>query len=312
MSFGSRTTNEIRQIRKELAQAYKDEEEFWRLKSRNQWLEAGDRNIQFSMLARKTRVARNRIMAIENEQGMVQRGDDAIGQATEEYFQKLFTTTRDDAFNYNDVFNNFSARVTEEMNEDLTKPVTEEEVRKAVFSIGPNKAPGPDGFTGAFYRQFWPTIKDQIISEVQQFFEQGILDPDINKTNLCLIPKIEVPRSMGDFRPIALCNVSYKIISKILVGRLKQHLPHIISENQVAFIPGRNIIDNVLIAHEMLHSLQKRKRWSKSYMAVKTDISKAYDRLEWKFLEDTMTCMGFDTKWIDWIMKCVRTVSFSA
>lgn len=251
-------------------------------------------------------------MAIENEQGMVQRGDDAIGQATEEYFQKLFTTTRDDAFNYNDVFNNFSARVTEEMNEDLTKPVTEEEVRKAVFSIGPNKAPGPDGFTGAFYRQFWPTIKDQIISEVQQFFEQGILDPDINKTNLCLIPKIEVPRSMGDFRPIALCNVSYKIISKILVGRLKQHLPHIISENQVAFIPGRNIIDNVLIAHEMLHSLQKRKRWSKSYMAVKTDISKAYDRLEWKFLEDTMTCMGFDTKWIDWIMKCVRTVSFSA
>lgn len=166
MSFGSRTTNEIRQIRKELAQAYKDEEEFWRLKSRNQWLEGGDRNTQFFYACAKTRVARNRIMAVEDENGMVRRGDDAIGQAAEEYFKKLFTTTRDDAFDYGGVFNNFSARVTEEMNEDLIKPVTEEEVRKAVFSIGPNKAPGPDGFTGAFYRQFWPTIKDQIICEV--------------------------------------------------------------------------------------------------------------------------------------------------
>ena len=236
----------------------------------------------------------------------------AIGQAAEDYFRNLFTTTRDAEFTYDGVFNHFNRRVTREMNEDLTRPVTEEEVRKAVFSIGPNKAPGPDGFTGAFYRQFWPTIKDQITQEVQQFFDNGILDPQINKTNLCLIPKIEVPRAMGDFRPISLCNVSYKIISKILVGRLKQHLPDIIVENQVAFIPGRNIIDNVIIAHEMLHSLKSRKRWAKSYMAVKTDISKAYDRLEWKFLEDTMIGMGFDAKWIGWIMTCVSTVSFSA
>ena len=243
---------------------------------------------------------------------MVQRGDVAIGQAAEDYFRNLFTTTRDAEFTYDGVFNHFNRRVTREMNEDLTRPVTEEEVRKAVFSIGPNKAPGPDGFTGAFYRQFWPTIKDQITQEVQQFFDNGILDPQINKTNLCLIPKIEVPRAMGDFRPISLCNVSYKIISKILVGRLKQHLPDIIVENQVAFIPGRNIIDNVIIAHEMLHSLKSRKRWAKSYMAVKTDISKAYDRLVWKFLEDTMIGMGFDAKWIGWIMTCVSTVSFSA
>ena len=70
-------------------------------------------------------------------------------------------------------------------------------------------------------------------------------------------------------------------------------------------------MDNVIMAHEMLHSLKSRKRWARSYMAVKTDISKAYDRLEWKFLEDTMISMRFDVKWINWIMKCVSSVTFS-
>ena len=89
------------------------------------------------------------------------------------------------------------------------------------------------------------------------------------------------------------------------------HLSSIITENQATFIPGRNIMDNVIMAHEMLHSLKSRRRWANSYMAVKTDISKAYDRLEWKFLRDVMVYMGFDMKWIGWIMRCVESVSFS-
>lgn len=98
---------------------------------------------------------------------------------------------------------------------------------------------------------------------------------------------------MKDFCPIALYNVSYKIISKILVNRLKHHLPNIVSENQMSLISY-----NIMVAHEIFHSLKSRKRQATSYMAVKTDITKAYDRLEWRFLKEPMQFMGFGEKWI--------------
>lgn len=141
MSFENRNTAEIRQIRDELCQAYKDEEEYWKLKKRNEWLKAGDRNTKFFYATTKTRRARNRILAVEDESGMVQRGDVVIGHTSKNYFQQLFTTSREANFNYDEVFDEFPKRITEAMNEDLILPITEKEVRKAVFSIGPDKTP---------------------------------------------------------------------------------------------------------------------------------------------------------------------------
>ena len=271
----------------------------------------GDKNTKYFYAATKARIARNRLVAIEDDSGTTHYRDENIGMVAESYFTNLFTTTRQDHINYHNVFIGFQKRVTEEVNTELTREVTEEEIRDAVFAIGEDRVPGPDGFIGAFYQQLWNDIKDSVIQEVKQFFRTRVMPTATNHTNICLIPKITRPQSMSDFRPIALCNVSYKIILKILVGRLKIHLSSIITENQAAFIPGRNIMDNVIMAHEMLHSLKSRRRWANSYMAVKTDTSKAYDRLEWKFLRDVMVYMGFDMKWIGWIMRCVESVSFS-
>lgn len=101
------------------------------------------------------------------------------------------------------------------MNKDLISPVTEEEVRAAIFDIGAHKAPGPDGFSAILYHNYWEEIKPEVITEIIQVFETGRLDEKLNHTNLCLIPKIYPPTGISEFRHIALCNVAYKVISKI-------------------------------------------------------------------------------------------------
>lgn len=133
----------------------------------------------------------------------------------------------------------------------------------------------------------------------------------LNHTHVRLIPKTTEAQTVADYRPIALCNVYYKIISKLLGNRLKKVLPDLISENQSAFVHDRAITNNILISHEVLHYLKTSTASKRYSMAVKTDMSKAYDRLEWDFIEEVMIHLGFHPIWINWIMQCVNTVSYS-
>jgi hypothetical protein len=133
----------------------------------------------------------------------------------------------------------------------------------------------------------------------------------LNSTNIALIPKVNSPSTTTEFRPISLCNVLYKLVSKVLAYRLKKILANIISPMQSAFIPGRLITNNVLAAYETLHTMKSRlkgKKKKKGFMAVKLDMSKAYDRVEWRYLKVVMRKMGFDSKWIRLIMMCVSMV----
>ena len=121
---------------------------------------------------------------------------------------------------------------------------------------------------------------DSVIAAVMDYLHLGFMVLDINNNNIVLIPKVKQPKKMSNFQPISLCNVIYKIISKVLANRLKQILPSVISTTQSAFVPGRLITDNVLVAYELLHTMHSRKKGKKGSLALKLDISKAYDRVE--------------------------------
>jgi len=197
------------------------------------------------------------------------------------------------------------------MNDDLLKPTTLEEVKEAVFQLGALKAPGSDGLNGQFYQHAWEDIKVDLFQLVQEFFLTGILDPLLNKTYITLIPKIKNSESVSQYRPISLCNFSYKIISKVMANRLKKWLPMLIENEQSAFVENRQIQDNILIVQEVLHQLKIRNKKKKFQAILKLDMQKAYDRVEWDFFRATMLKMGFCERWVGLIMQCVSSVSFS-
>ena len=296
-------------IKKEIIRAYREEEMHWSQKSRDKWLVLGDRNSKFFHASVKTSRARKCITKLKDDDGELHWSDPAKGEVATAYFTKLFTTSCPRS--YEPVFQSLVPKVTVSMNETLTSPISTEEVKEAMFSIKPESAPGPDGMSALFFQKYWDVVGEDITKEIRDIFEEGSLPEDWNYTYICLLPKIPDPEAMTDLRPISLCSVLYKVVSKILIHRLQPVLPDIVSVNQSAFVSERLISDNIIIAHEAVHALKVLPSVAAEYMAVKTDMSKAYDKVEWSYLRSLLVALGFDQKWVKWIMMCVTSVSFS-
>ncbi|XP_042956301.1 uncharacterized protein LOC122292146 [Carya illinoinensis] len=173
-----------------------------------------------------------------------------------------------------------TSKVSEDMNRNLLLELTSQEVKEAVFQMTPLSSPGPDGFPAQFYQSNWDHIQQEVLDFSLQVLNKGGPLKEVNDTFITLIPKVKEPKKVSDYRPINLCNVIYKVIAKVLANRLKAILPMVISHNQSAFVPGRLITDNILIAYETLHGMNTWGRGKEGFMAFKLDMSKAYDRVE--------------------------------
>ena len=208
----------------------------------------------------------------------------------EEYYRELFTSNN--PMHMDEVLDSVDRVVTNGMNESLVQPYTEEELRTALFQMHPSKAPGPDGMSSFFFQKYWHIVGHDVTSAMLSSLHSGRCLRKMNFTHIVLVPKVNDPQQITEFHPISLSNVVSRIVSKVLANRLKTILPNVISDSQSAFVPGRLITDNTTVAFEMLHRMRNRRRNRTGHMAIKLDISKAYDRVEWAFLRRIMLKLG--------------------
>ncbi|KAL4304011.1 hypothetical protein GQ457_10G010470 [Hibiscus cannabinus] len=199
--------------------------------------------------------------------------------------------------------------VSDAMNSALSADFTPEEVISTFRDINPQKSPGIDGLPSGFFRQHWDILCDAFISLCLDLLRGQIDMATVNEIVIVLIPKVDKPTSMWQLYPISLCTVICKTIAKVLVNRMKSILPSCISNTQAAFVQWPPITDNILVAHEIFHTLHTSTSRSSEGAVFKLDMEKAFDRVQWPFLRAVMLHLGFVPSWVDLIMRCVSSVS---
>ncbi|WKA07960.1 hypothetical protein VitviT2T_025728 [Vitis vinifera] len=286
----------------ELNIVLRQEEEYWKQRAKLFWLKPGDSNSRAFHLAASKRRSRNAIANLRGEDSQMYGMDNSAKQIVVDYFEQLF---RSGGCDISDVQSLITPVISVEQNESLTRPFAVEEVKDALFTMHSDKSPGDDGFSPGFYQRHWEIVGENVVNACIEWLNDGMFPDSLNRTNIVLIPKKSEVISMTDLRPISLCNVVFKIASKLLANRLKKVLDGVVSEAQNAFVPGRSITDSILIAHEVLHFLKRKREGRIGYAALKIDISKAYDKLEWNYLFAVLEAMGFSLKWLEWMRMVV-------
>ncbi|XP_062099715.1 uncharacterized protein LOC133805549 [Humulus lupulus] len=185
---------------------------FWRQRSKQLWIQAGDQNTKFFHACASTRKRANQLTSLKNDHGMWVDWDNGLGNVIVDYFRNIFSASTTD---WDRVTECVPESITEEINLELLAPVEEGEAKEALFQMHPDKSPGPDGFNPGFYQKFWDIVGPDVVRLVQHFFMFTEFPDHLNDTHIVLIPKKSKPETMGDLRPIALCNVVYKLSRKL-------------------------------------------------------------------------------------------------
>ncbi|KAF7129888.1 hypothetical protein RHSIM_Rhsim10G0112100 [Rhododendron simsii] len=267
-----------RTLIKQLEDLWQKDAMYWHQRSRIKWLQMGDKNSRFFHLSTIQQGQRNQIMRLKDRDGVWRKGNKEIAGLVKLHFKELYQGPP--ARDFADVISLVDSIVSTKCNANLVKEISREEVKNVVLQMGALKAPGSNGFPGLLYQTYWDTIGDDVFNAVRSFFQDGVMPAEMNQTNVTLI-------------------------LRFLIRRLQPYMNEIITEHQSAFIPGRQIQDNIIVAHKVFHFLRNKKVGSKASLAVKLDLNKAYDRVCWDFLFQVMEKMGFEGKWIAWVKQCV-------
>lgn len=232
---------------KELDRVLNQEEELWALKSRVNWMIQGDRNTSFYHVSTLVRRKRNQILAIKDSMGDWIHEESAIKEIVRNGFNGIYTTSFGSVSRAAPFTTQWQARLSDEEKESVSGIASDEEIKAALWSLKAFKAPGPDGLHAGFFHRFWLVVGSSVIDVVKKVFTERVVPEYLNSTLIALIPKIQSPETLNNYRPISLCNTVYKIVIKIIVARLRPFLDKLISPLQTVFVPGRKGIDNAVI-----------------------------------------------------------------
>ena len=253
---------------------------------------------------------RNKIRCIKDSVGNWILDDLEVKDHIKSRFQRLYSTESSFSPINSDVSMFACSFLSEEDSTRIETEVTEEEIRTGLWSLKAFKAPGPDGLHVGFFQHFWVDVKNSVCNEIKEVFIKEAVPSFINETLVTLIPKCQSPETLNNYRPISLCNSVYKIISKIIVAHIRSLLTNLISPVQSTFVLGRRGLDNTIIAQELFHSIDGKKG-KMGFMAIKLDLEKAYDRLEWNFIHKVLQAFHFPPKLTRVIMSCISSTNIS-
>ncbi|CAL1361155.1 unnamed protein product [Linum trigynum] len=292
-----------KKLEKELDDVLEQEEILWYQRSRENWVKFGERNTAYFHQQAIIRRRRNRIASLKASNGEWISDPQELAALVFDFFSLLYL--QDDQDYTDGMPSQAFPRLTQEEMLLLLRPFTGADIQRAVQDMKPFQAPGPDGFQAIFFQRSWQVVGKALIDLAMDFFSTGVLPEEVVESTVVLIPKVDHPELVSQLRPISLNNVCLKAITKAITNRLKPIMRKFVSPRQSSFIPGRQTTDNIIVLQEVLHSLRKRKG-KKGGMVLKIDLEKAYDRLRWEFLRDTLKEVGLPSSWINCIMFCVE------
>ena len=197
----------------------------------------------------------------------------------------------------------------EDVRSKICKSVSLEEIKASMFAINGDKSPDPDGYSTHFFKHAWANVGTDVVTAILDYFQTSRMIPAFNATSVALVPKCPNPSQIKDYRPISCCTIIYKCITRILAIRMKNLMPFLVSPSQSAFVVGRSITDNVLLAQELARGYNRTSLSPRC--CIKIDLQKVFDTLDWGFILGVLEVMKFLSEFIGWIRGCITTSRFS-